>query len=257
MPATSKIIHPGRLHRTRAFEVPGLPGRYPLTVYLPPGYEHGVKRYPVAYMFDGQNLYGDAGSFSGGWHLHQALDDRAAKGKVVPIVIGIHHGGASRMEELSPWTIQRGGHGRGEATMKWITGHLRKIVAEDLRVLHGPENTMLGGSSLGGLMALYGFGRYPHVFGSVMSMSPALWVGRGAVFKVVEEAWWEGERKVYIDAGGREGQAFHAAEAMARVFERKGLVDGKTLMWRPDKRGSHNERNWARRLPKALRFIYG
>jgi predicted alpha/beta superfamily hydrolase len=247
----------GRLHRTKAFEIPGMVGHHPLTVYLPPGYDREKRSYPVAYMFDGQNIYGDVGSFSGGWHLHEALNARAEKGKLVPIVVGIHHGGASRMQELTPWEVQRGVPARGDLTLDWVVGRLAQMVAEDLRVLKGPENTLLGGSSLGGLMSLYGFSRHPDVFGSVLSMSPALWVGRGALFQVVERANWRGPRRVYLDCGEREGQAFTLAARMAVLLQRRGFVDGEDLMWRPDKRGSHNEKNWQRRLPKALRFLYG
>src|SRR5690242_3554823 len=103
MPSPKQPLSPSVLHRSKAFEIHGLPSKYPLTVYLPPGYTASNERYPVAYMFDGQNLFGDEGSYSGGWHLHEALDAQAAKGKRVPIVIGIHHGGASRISELSPW----------------------------------------------------------------------------------------------------------------------------------------------------------
>jgi predicted alpha/beta superfamily hydrolase len=257
MPSNQHHIAMGRLHRTKAFAIPGLAGLHPLTIYLPPGYERDVRRYPVAYMFDGQNIYGDAGSYSGGWHLHEALDARAAKGKQVPIVVGIHHGGPSRIQELTPWSVQRGVAASGDITLNWVVGRLATMVAEDLRVLQGPENTLLGGSSLGGLMALYGFCRHPDTFGSVLSMSPSLWVGRGALFQVVERANWRGPRRVYLDCGVREGQVYTMAERMATLFQRKGFVDGQDLMWRPDKRGTHNEKNWQRRLPKALRFVYG
>ncbi|MDB5100067.1 MAG: uncharacterized protein JWM80_4488 [Cyanobacteria bacterium RYN_339] len=254
MPSILRPPPPGRLHRTRAFEIPGLPGRYPLTLWLPPNYERETKRYPVAYMFDGQNLFGDAGSFSGGWHLHEALDERARKGKTVPIVVGIHHGGASRMEELSPWAIGRGSHGRGDALLAWITHGLAQMIREDVRVLEGPEHTMLGGSSLGGLMTVYGFSQHPQFFGSCLAMSPALWVKRAAIFQVAERAPVGRASRVYIDCGGREGHVFQLAEGMAHLFARKGV---ENVMWRPDKRGSHNERNWRRRLPKALRHLYG
>lgn len=252
MPIT-KSATPGRLHRTKPFAIPGLPGRYPLTLWLPPNYERESKRYPVAYFFDGQNLFGDAGSFSGGWHLHTALDKRAARGKTVPIVVGIHHGGASRLEELSPWGIARGATGRGDDLLHWITTELAHMMRNDVRILEGPEHTLLGGSSLGGLMALYGFLRRPDYFGNVLAMSPSLWVKRTTLFQMAEGACVNPHARVYVDCGGREGQVYLLAERMARIIERKGV---KNTMWRPDKRGSHNELNWRRRLPKALRHLY-
>lgn len=257
MPATGHVAA-GHLHRSKAFRIPGMPGSHPLTVYLPPGYAHGHHHYPVAYMFDGQNLFGDAGSFSGGWHLHQVLDKLAHQGKRVPIVIGIHHGGASRIEELAPWPAGRGKQGRLEPFLDWVTGPLARMVAEEMRILHGPEHTMVGGSSLGGLAALYAASTRPEVFGRSLVMSPSLWVHRGAIFDVVRQAHFRHDTRIYLDCGGREshGTAMATAQRMAVLLEHKGLSQAQ-FMWRPDAKGAHNEKNWGRRLPKAMRFLYG
>lgn len=250
----SQSIPSGRLHRSRAFEIPGLSGRYPLTVYLPPGYDHNHKHYPIAYMFDGQNLFGDEGSFAGGWHLHEALNKHAAKGKTVPIVIGIHHGGPTRTEELTPWKLGRSA-AKGDLFLKWVVGPLARMAEEDLRILKGPEHTMVGGSSLGGLMALYAHFRHPEAFGSVLAMSPSLWVHHGEIFRFVHAQSTPWTRRVYLDCGERERGMFHQAREMARLLGHKGYAESE-LMWRPDAKGSHNERNWRRRLPKAIRFLY-
>lgn len=248
----------GTLYRTRDYDVPGLHGSRACTIYFPPDYFRATREhYPVAYMFDGQNLFGDAGSFSGGWHVHRLMDERAAKGKIVPIVVGIHHGGAHRMEDLSPWGIGRGHKGHADATLDWVVGTLRRFVAEDLRALPGPEHTLIGGSSLGGLAALYAGFRHPDVFGRVLAMSPAIWVHRGALLDHARTARLQRGCRFYVDAGGREGAGMlPLAERLAAILEQRGLVQGEHLMWRPDQRGSHNERNWERRLPKAIRFLY-
>lgn len=253
MPPTPKRVAPGRLHLSKAFEAPGVPGKRPLTVYLPPGYEASRERYPVAYLFDGQNLFGDAGTFAGGWHLHEALDALASKGKRVPIVIGIHHGGATRSEELSPWGIGRGHRAHGDALLDWVTGPLQAMVAEEMRVLSGPEHTLIGGASLGGLMALYGACRHPAVFGRCLAMSPSIWVHRGAILQVVRHSPLRGDARVYLDFGARESGFAHA-ETLAATLAHKGLAE--SFMWRPDAKGVHSERHWRRRLPKALRFFY-
>lgn len=249
---------PGTLYHTRQYHIPGIHGTRGCTIYFPPDYFHNHHAlYPVAYLFDGQNVFGDAGSFSGGWHVHQLLNERAAKGKVVPIVVGIHHGGHHRMEDLSPWGVGRGHRGHADAMLDWVVGSLRRFVAEDLRVLQGPEHTLVGGSSLGGLAALYAGFRHPDVFGRVLAMSPSIWVHRGAVLEHARTARLQRGARYYIDAGGREGAGMmQYAEHLAGILEARGLTAGEGLMWRPDKRGSHNERNWNRRLPKAIRFLY-
>jgi predicted alpha/beta superfamily hydrolase len=248
----------GRLHRTKAFQIPGIKDQLPLTLYLPPGYDTDAKSYPVAYVFDGQNLFGDEGSFAGGWHLHHALNVRATLGKTVPVVVGIHHG-SMRQEELAPWPIDEGHKARGDALLDWVVGPLAKMVAEDVRVLKGPENTMIGGSSLGGLLALYGFFRHNDVFSKALCMSPSLWVNDGEIFHYVAKARCVGDPRMYLDCGAHEAQGvvIQHAEWMADLLYRKGFSDGYHYMWRPDPRGHHDEKSWRRRLPRALRFLYG
>lgn len=250
----------GRLHRTKAFAIPGIEGTRPLTVYFPPGYDQEPeRRYPVAYMFDGQNLFEDEGAYSGGWHLHRTLDARAARGLTVPIVVGIHHGGDRRMEELSPWPVEPEKAANGDALLDWVVGPLAKMVGEDLRVLEGAQHTMVGGSSLGGMLALYAYFRHNAVFGRALCMSPSLWVEEGAIFQYVAKARAGGDPRLYLDCGGKEaeGIVIKHAEWMAELLERKGFVSGYHMMWRPDPRGGHNERAWRRRLPRALKFLYG
>jgi predicted alpha/beta superfamily hydrolase len=248
----------GRLHRSKAFQVPGIKDKLPLTIYLPPGYDSNGKSYPVAYVFDGQNLFTDEGSFAGGWHLHHALNVRATLGKPVPVVVGIHHG-AMRQEELAPWPVEEGQKARADALLDWVVGPLAKMVDEDLRVLKGPENTMIGGSSLGGLAALYGFFRHNDVFGKALCMSPSLWVNEGEIFHYVAKAKCVGDPRLYLDCGAHEaeGIVIQHAEWMADLLHRKGFSAGYHYMWRPDPRGHHDEKSWRRRLPRALRFLYG
>lgn len=257
MPKTHLDLLQGRLHRTKAFEVPGLAGKRPLTLYLPPGYDHDKRRYGVAYMFDGQNLFGDHGSFAGGWHLHRALDVRASIGLEVPIVVGIHHG-PSRAQELSPWPVEDNQEGQGDLFLDWVTGPLAAMVAEDLRVKSGPEHTLVGGSSLGGMLALYAFFRHNALFGKALCMSPSLWVHEGEVFAYAARARCAGDPRVYLDCGALEanGIVIEHAQWMADLLRRKGFIEGHHYVWRPDPRGDHTERDWRRRLPMALRYLY-
>ena len=251
-------VKPGNVFTTPPQAVPGLDWKLPLSVYLPPDYETSGHRYPVAFMFDGQNLFSDQGSFAGGWHLHRTLDTRASRGKVVPVVIGIHHGGETRNEELSPWPAEEGARAVGDTLLDWVTGPLRQLAERELRVSTHRSHRMIGGSSLGGLLALYGFFRHHDAFARCLSMSPALWVNGGEVFYHVARSHAWGDLKLYLDCGSREGWGYSIqhAEWMVDLLERKGFLRDEQYMWRPDKRGVHNERAWRRRLPKALRYLY-
>lgn len=248
-------IERDRVFRAGPVEVPGI-GPRALDIYLPPGHDRDTgHRYPVAYMFDGQNVYGDEGSFAGGWRMHLVLDRLAARGHRVPVVVGLHHGGAQRVDELAPWRTGSGGGGKTDLLLDWIAGELSGQVQRNLRVMAGPEHTLVGGSSMGGLTALYAVFRRPETFGSALAMSPSLWVGGGEIFRFIERTPVPWSCKIYLDAGGRERWLMDAARQMNLMLERKGLVGGRHVHFRADPRGGHHERSWRRRLPAALRFL--
>lgn len=253
----------GRLHRTKPFRVPGIADPRPVTLYLPPGYEAGLrKRWPVAYLFDGQNLFGDAGTFAGGWHLHRALDARARAGLAVPVVVGIHHG-AERARELSPWPVALDDEGTetaeplGDFLLDWVVETLMPMIEDEVRVSRDPIDTILGGSSLGGMLALYGFFKHYRRFWRCLAMSPSLWVDEGNMFMYVAKAFCAGDPRLYLDCGAKEaeGIVIEHAQWMADLLERKGFEPERNFRWVPDPEGEHDEKAWRRRAPAAFAYL--
>ena len=57
------------LEKLGPFAIPHVGSRH-VRVYVPPGPVEAPR--PVLYLFDGQNVFHDAPSFAGGWHLHRA-----------------------------------------------------------------------------------------------------------------------------------------------------------------------------------------
>jgi len=253
---------PGSLSRMRAgevnvlgpFEVPGLAPRR-VRVYLPRDYTPARPALAL-YMFDGQNVFDDAPSFSGGWHLHEAVERLARTGRSVPVAVGIDHGSAARIQELSPFEIL-GKPGQASLLLDWTTGSLMPALTAELGLVPGPLGAMVGGSSMGGLCALWSHFHYPHAFGGALAMSPAFWIADRAIFADIRKQPTPELSRIYLDAGGREdkGRLIPLVAAMAIRLADRGY-DADHLMWRPDARGSHNEASWRRRLPKALRFLY-
>lgn len=246
----------GKLIKTRDIEIPGIPGKRPLSIYLPPAY-NDHQAWPVAFMFDGQNLYEDEGTLAGGWHLHQVLNQRASRGLSTPVVVGIHHG-PDRDVEMCPWPAMPDKDARANIFLNWMIGWLYKEISHDLNIIQQPEYTMVGGSSMGGLLALYAIFRHPQIFGKALIMSPALWVDLGAIFPYIAGLTIEHQPMIYLDCGGKEGDkhdklGFDHAAMMFELLKVKGL---QQLMWNPDPEGEHNEQNWNKRLPTALDFLY-
>lgn len=253
------------VRRSQDFAIPGLAGMRPLSLWLPPGPvpEGG---WPLAFFFDGQNIFGDEGTFAGGWRMHQALAARQRQGLSVPAVVGLYHG-SQRESELSPWPPFEGQPGHGQLLWDWIAASLLPALYAELPLNSDPAQTLVGGSSLGGLMALYGLFSRPEHFGKALVMSPALWPDRFAIFQALMQHQPHEAARVYLDHGMREvleagkehlGQIlFEQTQLLADLLEVMGFTPEQRLRWRPDPEGEHNERHWARRLPQAFDFLYG
>lgn len=213
---------------------------------------------PLLVMFDGQNVFGDHGSFAGGWHVHEAVDHVARTRRTpAPIVVSIDHGGIARIDELAPFSDGKRG-GKLQGLVDAIVGEL--IPHLDARFeLTGQR--FIGGASLGGLASLYAHLRYPAVFSGALAMSPSLWFTRARVAELLHGQTRPVQSRIYVDCGGREGAAMRPAiDAFAQRLRKSGWADGPArtahrLMLRFDARGKHNEAAWRRRFPKALRFL--
>lgn len=234
--------------------LPGLPSPQlanarDVLVYLPPSHATGDRRFPVVYMQDGQNLF-DRGTGFGGeeWGVDETLQTLAGEG-LEAIAVGLPHSGEGRLSEYSPFA--RGRHaGRGDDYLAFIAETVKPLVDSAFRTLPDREHTGLLGSSMGGLISLYGFFHRPTVFGMVGSLSPALWYAGSALYDYVHQAPTPPGR-LYLDHGTRE----NSAARMARLLREKGYQDEVDLRYVKEPGGEHRESAWARRLPDALRFL--
>src|SRR5690348_17931626 len=96
---------PYELRVHRGFPSRFLPAR-DLLVALPPGYtDDPPRRYPVLYLQDGQNLFGDdASPVSGsGWRIDGSAARLVEEGAMEPVIlIGIPNNGERRADEYTP-----------------------------------------------------------------------------------------------------------------------------------------------------------
>jgi predicted alpha/beta superfamily hydrolase len=253
LPGSLERIKPEEVHVLGPFAVPGLAPRR-IRIYLPRAFDPAQPHFAL-YLFDGQNIFDDASSFSGGWHVHEIVE-RLAKSRPVPVVIGIDHGGKDRIGELSPFVIEeKAGH--ADVLLDWITEHLMPILTRELNLVPGPWGAVIGGSSMSGLAAFWSHFHYPHAFGGALAMSPAFWIANQAIFADIAAQPTPEVSRIYLDGGAREakGQVVEAVKTMAEHLTDRGY-DSDRLKWRADARGTHSEASWRRRLPGALRFMY-
>jgi enterochelin esterase-like enzyme len=123
-------------------------------IYLPENYASSKKKYPVLYMHDGQNLFDDATSFSGEWGVDEALDTLGPKAEEV-IVVGIDNGGDKRLNEYSPYDMERFGKGEGNQYVDFLVKTLRPYINKNYRTKKCGRHSYTAGSSMGGLISFY------------------------------------------------------------------------------------------------------
>ncbi len=249
-------MEPGRVHLLGPYEIPGFSGKRHVRAYVPVKARAELR--PLLFMFDGQNVFDDAPSFAGGWHAHAAVE-RLAKTVAPPVVLAIDHGHGERIRELSPFEMTRGPHagpGRASELLRWITEWLLPHTRRRLDIDADPRRSVVGGSSLGGLAALYAHLEHPEVFGGCLAMSPSIWVAERALVEHARHRTLAPWSRIYLDAGRREQRGILERDTglLAELLRTK---HGERVLFRVDAKGTHREADWRRRLPVALRFFFG
>ena len=227
----------------------------PLFVLLPDSYEADPgRRYPVLYMHDGQNLFSDDIAFGREWQVDEAMNRLQTLG-LQAIIVGIPNAGEARMAEYSPFVDASGRGGRGDDYLKFVVEDVVPLVDSRYRSVPTSAGRGMLGSSLGGLISLYGFFRHPETFGFVGAMSPALWFADRALLDMIDQCPFVNGR-LYLDIGTEEGpEHVTHVRALHELLLAKGYRQGESLFYVEEDDAAHDESAWARRLRTALYFL--
>ncbi len=236
-----------------------------LRVWLPPEYDGwGETRYPVLYLNDGQNLFDPATAFAGiAWRVGETAERLIAEKKIPPlIIVGIDHAGKNRVREYIPYrSLDSLVRARGQRYPEFLRREVMPLIESYYSIAKGPENTGLGGSSLGGLITLYTQLATPGVFGHLLIESPSLYVANR---KILEECrrFQNWPSRVYLGIGSCEvGDPVKDEKALEDMRELERIMlacgfDGHSLKVDVEQGASHTEAAWARRFPAALQFLF-
>jgi predicted alpha/beta superfamily hydrolase len=245
-------------------------------IWLPPGYSTSKQRYPVLYLHDGQNVYDTPSPFSGkSWEVHRALDRLIAANKVRPAILIAVWNNDNRLGEYMPQAAVPavGAKGdpasddlfkklpverakiAGDAYVKFLATELKPLIDRRYRTLRGPSDTMLMGSSMGGLISAYAVTRYPKVFGAAACLSTSWPIGDGFA-----ERWFEAHlppktARLYFDYGT--GTNDGSIEPFQHKLDAAAGARGGNWVSRAFPGAEHSERAWQARVDIPLTFLLG
>lgn len=259
VPIKSQIFHNTRM--LRVF----LPGNY----FSP---HNRMRKYPVLYLQDGQNVFDKATSFSGKeWEADETVDQLVSQFKIRPMfIVGIDNAGEQRNSEYLTYPDAHNPQFQsatppeleGAKYAEFLIKEVMPFLQKRYRIATGPENTGIGGSSYGAVVSLTAVLQHPGVFGKLLLESPSLWVGDGKLLADMKKSKLL-PQKIYIGIGTKEAGNPEADALILKYFtdteqilKDKGLGSSR-LKVVVEGGGQHNEEAWARRFPNALLFLYG
>ena len=222
-------------------------------LYLPACYdEQPDARFPVMYMFDGHNVFFDEDATYGqSWGMADYMDKTDTP--LIIAAVECNPVGNNRLVEYCPFTCEAPNlgriRGRGRATMEWFIRDFKPMIDANLRTLPDRANTLIAGSSMGGLMSLYALLQYNDTYSRAAALSPSIWVAPDKLSGLVGRAKLAPGTVLYMDYGSRE-MGNH--EGIRREFSNlsgKLMTRGIHLTSRIVPGGTHCEASWEKQLP--------
>ena len=245
----------------KKIQIPGLPTKEPrrLYFYLPQDYDNSGYRYPVLYMFDGHNVFYDShATYGKSWGMNEFLT--RTRLPIILVAVSCNPEGEKRMNEYAPWNLDIPdlGHldGLGKLTMDWIVGALKPSVDKKFRTLPDRENTMIAGSSMGGLMSLFAVTAYNDVFSRAAALSPCIWAGGENLRALITGKRLKETTRIYMDHGTGEVHP-DDPDCLKELFITAADLAGAgaQVAARVVPRAKHNEAAWEKRIPIFMNYL--
>lgn len=241
---------------TDSFYLPQLFRYRRIWLYLPPDYQsQPLKRYPVVYMHDGQNLFDNLTAFAGEWEVDERMSELHAEGDPGAIIVGIDNGGSDRVFEYSPWLNPTYGGGQGDHYINSIVYTVKPYIDQHYRTDTSRLATAMIGSSMGGLISQYGAMKYQNVFSKVGVFSPSFWFHNN-IYAQVSDVGRQQPMRFYYYAGGQESANMVAQTTqMHYLMSQNGFAQHELKMViRND--GQHSESFWAAAFKPAYQWLF-
>ena len=234
-----------------AFYLPQLNRKRRIWIYLPDDYEKSKKHYPVLYMQDGQNLFDAFTSGYGEWGIDELLDSMQKQSNNSCIVVGIDNG-PKRLNEYNPYDNEKFGKGEGKEYVDFLVKTLKPFIDRNYRTKTGKENTLIAGSSMGGLISYYAALTQPEVFGKAGIFSPSFWIAP-QILALTDSLSNKLNGKLFFYIGRLEGQQYE--QDMINVMDKLGSNSSTIIYSAVDPYGNHNEQAWKKWFPEFYKWM--
>ncbi len=237
------------------FAIPQLGRTRRIWMYLPADYFTSTNNYPVVYLHDGQNVFDNATSFISEWDVDGTMQNLIAAGHTPAIVVVIANGEEYRIDEYSAWNNPAYGGGEGDLYADFIVNTLKPYIDANYRTLPDRLNTVIGGSSLGGLISYYMALAYDDVFGKALVFSPSFWFD-DSVNAFTQQFEKTLPSKIYITAGlNEDADMVPDITTITDELALKGFTEDEVLtIIRAD--GAHSEWFWKREYDDGYLWLF-
>lgn len=227
-----------------------------IRVWTPEGYDPNDKetKYPVIYMQDAQNVFDAATSFAGEWMVDETITQFIKDGIFNgAVVVGIDNS-SYRMSEYTPnWGDTE--NAEGDLYGQFIVETLKPYIDANYNVLTDKDNTMIAGSSMGGLISFAVGLSYPEVFGMVAGLSSSFQINSKENRQLFINSldFSKPMPRLYLDAGKLES-LYAYIDPVSNELVNAGYPENLiyTLI---DEEGQHSETSWRERFPGALKWL--
>lgn len=225
-----------------------------LAIYLPNDYNsNDTTRYPVIYFMDGDSQFSEKVAGGTEWEVDEVIDSISALGGPASIVVGVYNHPTDRLTEYKPFpskNVRNETHVTGPEHAEWLATDVKVWIDNNYRTLSNPDNTTIGGCSLGGLMSWYMITHFPEVYGNALVFSPSLWVGDEVYTWQNKIDDWS-DKKIYLCAGTIEAPVLEWAEKLHGLLLEKGMT-ANNLRLDP----IQDEGHWHMCWRKAFKLAY-
>ncbi len=250
-----------------------------IRVWLPSSYSAKSKqKYDVIYMFDAQNLFDKATSFVEEWEIDESITYLEQTKHIKPsIVVGLDNS-KDRLSEYLPRfsNIAIGDLAyKSDKTFSFLINQVIPLIESKYNVNKTKKSRSIGGSSMGGLMALEAGIKYSNIFNNIYAFSPAfpiykyglseekpayLGTNDESAFNYVIKQYTSKELlnkvNIFITAGGQGIEKNYSKYPPSFVNKLvKAGYDQSKLKYKVDKKYEHNEIMWNEFFYEAYQFF--